>query len=95
MSETLTSLPPLDDTFGAFFLGCILSVLFYGVSVVQYLYYYTRKCTHMGRSTPRVDFSTIDYQKDKKFLRLFVRDIVHKTVWCRSQWTISMLSRLP
>ena len=42
MSSAPPSLPPLDDTFGALFLGCVLCSMLYGMSVVQCLYYYMR-----------------------------------------------------
>jgi hypothetical protein len=35
------SVPPLDSTFGALLLGCLVSVMLYGVSVVQYLHYHS------------------------------------------------------
>jgi hypothetical protein len=44
------SLPPLDSTFGALLLGCLFSVMLYGVSVVQYLHYYT--CAYASQVQP-------------------------------------------
>ena len=82
MSLAPPSLPPLDDTFGALFLGCVLACIFYGMSLVQGLYYYTRTPVNDDSWAANNSQTCLGYPKDAWYLRTLVRSCDHQIhIW--------------